>query len=311
MIDVRRNVSRGVLVRMAVVAALLIAGIVWAWGPVYSFYLRDQLTRVGIVINGAIVALFLLGMGRITGNLWRYMREETWLARFVQRLEEGSSHPAEGIPRQAIIVRRYAAILRISKQHAPVNHNALASMLLAEESTRLSFPKFVNNVLILLGVFGTIVSLSIALVGASDLLAGQDQVSNMNLVIHGMATALSTTMTAIVCYLVHGYFYLKLTDAQTHLLSAVEQVTSVYLMPLLATDPEGIIQQVGHLVRSLRETVRGMHAAQLDFAQAGEQLRELLERHAGVLEGLGRDVRAIHRDLREGFRLPLGEGAEG
>ncbi len=311
MIDVRRNVSRGVLVRMAVVAAMLAAGIAWAWEPIYAFYLRGQLTRAGIVINGAIVALFLLGIGRIATNLWRYMREEAWLARFVRRLEEGSSHPAEGIPRHALVFRRYAAILRIHKQHAPVNHNALASMLLAEESTRLSFPKFVNNILILLGVFGTIVSLSIALVGASDLLAGQDQVSNMNLVIHGMATALSTTMTAIVCYLFHGYFYLKLTDAQTHLLSAVEQVTSVYLLPLVTADPEGIVHQVGQLVRSLRETVRGMHAVQLDFAQAGERLREVVERSADALEQLGRDVRAIRRDLREGFRLPAGESAEG
>lgn len=303
MIDVHRNVSRGVLVRMVVLGALLAAGVAWAWGPIHDFYLRGQLTRVGIVINGAIVVLFLFGVGRIANNLWRYMREEDWVSRFVRRLEEGSSHPAEGIPREAIIVRRYASILRISKQHAPVNHNALASMLLAEESTRLSFPKFVNNILILLGVFGTIVSLSIALVGASDLLAGRDQVTNMNLVLHGMATALSTTMTAIVCYLFHGYFYLKLTDAQTHLLSAVEQVTSVYLMPLVSWDAEGVVQQVGQLVRSLREAARGMHAAQLDFAQAAEQLREVVEKPAQGVEQLARDVHAIRRDLRAGFRL--------
>ena len=37
---------------------------------------------------------------------------------------------------------------------------------------------------------------------------------SLSVVVHGMSTALSTTMTAILAYLFFGYFYLRVIDIQ-------------------------------------------------------------------------------------------------
>ncbi len=307
MIHFNANFSRGVLIRLAVMGVLALGALIASAEFILDFYVRNQLTLTGIFINSGIVLLFLLGLAKISENLVRYAREESYLAEFIEQWEEGSARLTQSLPRESIIRQRYATILRISRQHAPINHNALASMLMAAESTRVSFPKFINNILILTGVFGTIVSLSIALLGASSLLDSAQELGNMDLVIHGMATALSTTMTAIVCYLFYGYFYLKLTDAQTHFLSAVEQVTSLFLLPKHTSDTQDVLNHVANLIQALRDTANELQQSQLAYAEAGGRLRETVVGLEPVMQSLTEDIHQIKDHLREGFRLP-GEG---
>ena len=49
---------------------------------------QDQLTQLGLVINGAILVLFALGLLRTVGILLSYMREEVALTRFVRNVEK-------------------------------------------------------------------------------------------------------------------------------------------------------------------------------------------------------------------------------
>jgi hypothetical protein len=303
MIEFKPGFSRRILFRLVFLAAIAAAIITAGLGYIENLYLREQVTPFGLLINGAIVILFLLGLGRVIGTLIRYMREEAALGKFIKRLDDDHARVADNIDQNSLIIRRYRALLLLGKQHAPINHGTLASTLLASESTRLSFPKFINNILILMGVFGTIVSLSIALVGASSLLETAGQLGNMGLVIHGMSTALSTTITAIVCYVFYGYFYLKLTDAQTHLLSGIEQVTSLYLLPKYAHSSDTMLHEVGGLVRSLNRVAQNMEAAQRDYADSGRRLRELVANLGPHMHRLTEDVQRIKQLMREGFRL--------
>ncbi len=304
MTEFKHNFSRGVLVRLVIV--LVIAALVFALSAdfIANVYLRNQLTYVGWIINGGILALFFLGLGRIVAALVRYGREERALAEFVDAWKEDSFRPAAHVDRRSIIARRFEAILGLSRVKAPINHSALAATLVARESTAISLPKFVNNILILTGVFGTIVSLSIALIGASNILGDAQQPGSMGMVIHGMSTALSTTITAIVCYLVYGYFYLKLTDAQTQVLSDVEQVTTLYLMPRYAHSPDNLMERVYGLVQGLTEVTEMMRTAQADYLEAGTQLQGLLSILNHRTKPMSEDIRSIKQILREGFRLP-------
>ncbi|HID45981.1 MAG TPA: hypothetical protein EYP34_09530 [Chromatiaceae bacterium] len=125
----------------------------------------------------------------------------------------------------------------------------------------------------------------------------------MGLVIHGMSTALSTTITAIVCYLFFGYFYLKLTDAQTNLLSAIEQVTTTYLTPLFIVEQETTLYEFTGLVRSLQSLVKQMQVSQKVVTKAEAQLLAAVDEYQDQIGESNRDMITVIELLRRGFRL--------
>jgi len=317
-IQLRHNFSRNTLIRMFILAALGLALLVWKFDFINNVYFRDQLTSTGLVINGTILGLFLLGLLRIVGILLRYSREESAIRMVIRNLEQGVS-PLLEVPESRIISRRYRTLEALHESSTPINHNALASTLVATESTRSSFPRFISNILILSGVFGTIVSLSIALIGASDLLGATVNTDGMGLVIHGMSTALSTTITAIICYLYFGYFFLKLTDAQTNLVSSVEQVTNNFFLPRFQVQADTVLHQFAGLIRSLHELLGQMRKSQNSYASLAQEMRTshqafedletriisaLVEVYKTKIQPVTADMDEIKALLRLGFRLP-------
>jgi hypothetical protein len=302
-IQLRRNFSRNILIRMIILSVVIAALLVWKYDFINTVYFRDQLTSTGLIINGTIVGLFTIGILRMIAIFLHYVSEENAVIRFLRNLREGVADPLNRIPKRAIIANRYRTMQGLYKANCPINHGSLASTLVANESTRNSLPKFINNILILTGVFGTIVSLSIALIGASDLLATSVDVGGMGMVVHGMSTALSTTITAIVCYLVFGYFHLKLGDVQTNLISAVEQVTVNELIPRFQVQTDSALYEFTGLVRSLQELVNQMNHSQQTFENIEKQMLESLEGVDARNEAMHNDLAEIKHILKLGFRL--------
>jgi len=303
MIQYKANYSRSVLFQFLMLSLLVGFLIVLNHEFLLNFYIKNQATNTGYIVNGSILGLFLLGVFRIIVLLLRYSREENALARFIKNVENEEILPTNRIGKKTLIHNRYSSVLEISKHNVAVNHSALASTLSATESTRLSLPRFISNILILTGVFGTIISLSIALLGASDIIDSVDGISGMSIVIHGMSTALSTTATAIICYLFFGYFYMKLTDVQTELLSGIEQATTLYIMPRFTYQADSMLHEVGNLVKALREAAEVMASTQANFAEAGQNLSALTGNNADSLMRLSGDIEEIKSLLRDGFRL--------
>jgi hypothetical protein len=238
------------------------------------------------------------------GILFGYMREEAALTRFVRNLEKRQdADPIKGVSTGSMIARRYATLRRLHEARTPINQNALAATLVASESTRNGLPRFINNILILSGVFGTIVSLSMALIGASDVLENAISATGMGLVIHGMSTALSTTITAIICYVFFGYFFQRLTDAQTNLISGIEQVTTTYLMPKFQVQTDNVLYEFTGLIRSLQGLVDQMQKSQLGFEATQDQLADTLAMYHDKVDGLDERLDDVVHLLRIGFRL--------
>lgn len=269
----RHHFSRNVILRMFLFAAIGAGVLFWKMEFISEVYFRHQLTQTGLIINGTIVGLFLLGLLRIFISLITYSREESAIRRFMQNLDS-NLEPIQDIPAGRIIVHRYKTLETLHKSNTPINHGALATTLVASESTSNSLPKFINNILILTGVFGTIVSLSIALTGASDLLATSINVDGMGLVVHGMSTALSTTITAIICYLYFGYFYMKLTDVQTNMVSAIEQITATHLIPRFQVQTESVLFEFTGMIRSLQSLISRMENSQQSIKELAEEMRD-------------------------------------
>jgi hypothetical protein len=273
---------------------------------IYPFYFENQLTNTGIVINSAILALLVVGLGNIFYHLLRYRREENAIAGFVNNVESIRPDLMEGLPADSIVVKRQLTMQSIQRANGEINHGALASMLNADEATHFGLIRFINNILILTGVFGTIVSLSIALLGASDLIdSANASLGGMGLVIHGMSTALSTTITAIISYVIFGYFYTRLNDVQTHCLSGIEQLTSIYLLPRYVKSSDDIVHKMSDLIRSVIYATDKLKKTQDTYQEAATTLQQTINTNQQQIDQLVDEIHGIKQILRDGFRLPL------
>lgn len=307
--DIQRlltGLSLKIIIQFGVVITAAILLVALNLDLIYPFYFENQLTNTGIVINSAILALFVIGLGNVFYHLLRYRREENAIAGFVNNVESIRPDLMEGLPADSIVVKRQLTMQSIQRANGEINHGALAAMLNADEATHFGLIRFINNILILTGVFGTIVSLSIALLGASDLIDSADaSLGGMGLVIHGMSTALSTTITAIVSYVIFGYFYTRLNDVQTHCLSGIEQLTSIYLLPRYVKSSDDIVHKMSDLIKSVIYATDKLKKTQDTYQEAATTLQQTICTNQQQIDQLVDEIHGIKQILRDGFRLPL------
>ncbi len=299
------SLSSKIIIQFSVVVIAVIILIALNFDLIYPFYFENQLTNIGVAINSTILGLLIIGLGNILYNLLRYRREEGTLAAFVNNVDSQKPDLMEGLPADSVVARRHVTMRSIQKANGEINHSALAAMLNADEATHFGLIRYINNILILTGVFGTILSLSIALLGASDLIdSAGASLGGMGLVISGMSTALSTTITAIVAYGIFGYFYTRLNDVQTHFLSGVEHLTSVYLLPQYVRSGDDILHKMGDLIKSVIFATDNLKKTQQLYHDSAVALQQTIEANQQQIDHLNHEMEAIKQILREGFRLP-------
>ena len=293
---------RKILIQFLVLAVAIIFVVIWQQDFLYAVYAENQVTQVGVFINGGIGVLFFGGIYQIVREFKRLESEEIALNQTLSNLENKNA-ALEGVSASSLIANRYETLVDLHRQHAVINHSALAATVVALESSRVSFPKFVHNVLILTGVFGTVVSLSIALLGASDVIVSTTETGGLGMIIHGMSTALSTTMTAIFAYLFFGYFYLRLMDAQTHVVSSLESSTTRILLPLFQIEPEKAAEQLSQIVKTAAALVERLDQSQASYAEVAADLRNLFVSYRDEMQRNSDGLTKMTKVLREGFRL--------
>ena len=297
------------LLQMLLLLFLLGAGVLLNQDSVTQFFSSTQAGQMGLVLNGLILLIFLVGLVRMIIMFLSYSHEQDVLQHFVKRVEENAANPAYNLSDSALIVSRYYAVQTIARQQASVNQAALAATLVASQTSQFTLVRFVNSILILAGVLGTVVSLAVALMGAAGLMNSPDNMKSMFDIIGGMSNSLSTTVTAIICYLFFAYFYLRLQDARTQLLANIENVTTLYIMPRFKHTENNLMQDVSGLLVELRKAAEGIVHVQDRFLQAGERLQLAVSDLQGVIAQSGNNIQVIRDSVREGFRLDTKEAS--
>lgn len=292
------------LIQLLAGIAVVLALVIYNYDFLHAFYIDNQELLIGPVINGFILLLFLSGLVRIIQGYAFYSREEAALRQFRKNMTREIDEPDEGIPANSLIAQRYKRIVELSESRASIDHNALAATLLAQQSLKTSYPHFINNVLILAGVFGTIIALSISLVGANEMISQGGSVSGMTTVIHGMSTALSTTMTAIFCYIFFHFFYSKLTDIQTNILSQIEEITHNMMDIHAAVTGDDVLRNTDRMLQALQGLITEMKQTQEENMQSARQLANVIKLSQQSSGGINQHMDRLEVLLREGFRLP-------
>ena len=299
--DLKRNSAKSTLIQI-VIFLLVVAALAWMnKGVIESLYKSGEISKTGMIINAIIIALFFLGMLRIVMVLVRYINEHQISVKLVEYLKENAANPIARLPEKSLAVQRFKAIKWISHQGSQVNHAAMAASCGAAENSRLTLIRFVHSTLILAGVFGTVVSLSMALVGAAGLLNSPEGVKEMGTIISSMSSALSSTVTAIVCFFIFAYFYLRLNDARIQMLSNIEDITSLYLLPKVTHTEEGMVHRVAELTTALNKAADRLLVVEETFIKAGDRLQHAVNDLHGQVSSNGlEDIKEL---IRKGFHL--------
>ena len=299
--SIKKSSAKNTLIQVVVFLVLAAAVLFYQKSAIASLIASGSISRIGLIINGIIVLLFLAGMIRIVMVLFRYIDEHHAVVKAIKYLKANQPKLLTGISHNYLISRRYNAIRWISKQGALVNQAALASGLNASESAQLTFIRFVHSTLILAGVFGTVVSLSMALVGVSGLLNSPEGVKEMGTIISSMSSALSSTVTAIICFFIYAYFYLRLNNSRIQLLTDIEEATNLYILPKFSQTGDGLISQVAELSASLNLATERLLSVQNSFNQAGLSLQTAVESLQSQVDASS--LSEIKNILRKGFHL--------
>lgn len=312
--------SRRILMQMGLVSLVaclaLVAVLVLKFDYVLEWVQGDARP---LVLNGIIFALFLMGTVQLVRAIKHYENQESQISRFIKARQDGqrSTEVIHSCSSPSLLADRYNTIRDLFNSGAPVDHGAISAIMMAEESLHQSFPRFVNNVLILTGVFGTVSSLIFALVGAGDVLQASSPDAGMGLLLLGMNTALTTTATAIVCYFFFTFFFHRLTDLQTYIFSQVERAALLHIVPEFTYEPDALnrqtknlVEDVKHLTSEMRLSLGGIENALAPLSQPpaepespSEDLLSALNRQNKTLETVLQRLDDLRSVLVEGFRL--------
>lgn len=190
---------------------------------------------------------------------------------------------AEGIPQETLIGDRLDTILRMKQARVKVNLEALQQSSILKESAKwsLSLPAYVIGLVMMLGLLGTFVGLSLMVADIQQALPGESaqanatqwaaSVSSLGRILAGKKTAFSATLVGLFFSIVVSLFNFGLARAQSALYDRLERFTTEELLPATvpAYDDETPWEKLSRQLGDSFESLQSLVTAQ---ARSAEQL---------------------------------------
>ena len=290
------------LITLYIVFGILIIGIIITFPWLKKIYISNAHSSIGYVINIFIVLIFLSGIVKIFLELKKYLNEEKAIFKFMLNCKNNVEDKLFGLDKNSIIAERYRLIKEMFQEGFTPDIKILSGFLLAGEDNRKTYLKYINNILILTGVFGTVISLIISLMGASNFIKLTDEKS-MSIIIFGMSTALNTTFTAILCFFVYNYFLLKLNQVQKSIALKIEETTYFYIIPEFKATEEKIILNIGKQIDEVKHIIQKFNENQEGLREYALRFSKLIGLNYEMYKKLNNSLNEIKEVLKEGFRL--------
>ena len=277
----------------------------WQSEWVFSFLFGEHSSQVGTVVNSIILVVFVVGIVHCLITLLRLHRQEKANHDFAKNLASQSDDPFMNVDFDTMIGKRYHIMKTLAEQDSPLPIGSLNHLLRSDLARYLSLPKYISSILILLGMLGTILSLGVALMGASDLIKSIDNFTDMATVINGMSTALSTTMTAIVCYILFRFSLGKVQNGVQLISRDIEHLSSIYLVPRFSAATKDIPQELQSLLVKLQNLTDQLGATQRTLLEQQQQIERRLQQSDGSqnIQDMIAHLDQINHSLKAGFRI--------
>jgi biopolymer transport protein ExbB/TolQ len=268
-----------------------IVNLMWWDNPVLSRLFVSLLVLASILTTA--LALYHIwryrvfetaALERLKGSLRRWQTEQQGSSQELVKLDALK----QATPSVSLTHRRLLTIERMRVSNVKVNFEALQQITLAAESSRLGLrtPAFAVSFFLLLGLFGTVTSLCLALSGLSHTDAG------LNLLFGGMAASFSSGMVGLISSLWISVVNLALTNAQSRFFESFESFTVEELLPRTVPDirSEAWLRQMQYKIGESFERIK----------EIAEQNNQTFKEFETVSEGFARLVDSFEQSARKG-----------
>lgn len=248
----------------------------------------------GQYIIGFILTLFLLSCLMLLRNIWQVSRERRVLnqtrKKFLEAVETQQSigqvveELLKVIPK-SIVYRRINTLFSIRQIHS-ISTDLLERMDDLEEQRRYSFIRFVTNVLLILGLLGTVFGLSIAVQNivpairdAQNLADVTTLATALSQTMGGLHTAFNTTLVALSSTFLLALFVHLAQRYERTFIHELEYFTTYELMPRILISAEAEANTL---------YVEAIEKSAIDIAKAADVLDQSREGIQAIVTGLVR-----------------------
>lgn len=277
-------------------------------------------TSSSCIINGIIFALFLTGALIVLRGRRLIWKENRCLDRVRQIFQEAKKDQADdllneldsaSLPQESLVVRAIKDVQNVKSLHG--NIETLADSFRSAYVPRSSWGRYIASILIILGLIGTIIGLSYAVINLRGILLGmgglvtqnafQEVISEILGSLGFMETAFSTTLCGFGFFLMLSFFDHTYQNAWEDFVSKFESFNSNVLIPFFTPkQAEDSLAAISRVLKASSSGLLEVSGGITDVVSIVSNNQEIYGQMADTLHGTVDGILQAQQGLSEHYR---------